>query len=148
MNKLIIAVDIGHFKAYRVTKEPSESPRIELIESFDTLKGHGKISEKVSDNLGRFGTAGNQNGSVTNTGTGEPHNTELENSQRMLKLIAGNINSLITKGNYDSWYLAAGKKINNSILEYLEPSVKAKLEKNISSDLTNADKSSILGHFE
>jgi hypothetical protein len=145
MNRLIIAVDLGHFKAYKVTKEPMESARIELIESYDSLGGHGKISEKVSDRAGRFGTVGSKNGIAT--GSGEAHNTELENSKRMLKLIANDINSLITKGGYDSWYLAAGKKINSHILENLEPSVKARLEKNISSDLTKVDKSAILDHF-
>jgi hypothetical protein len=146
MNRLIVAVDIGHFKAYKLTKEPMESARIKLIENYDSLEGHGKISEKMSDRAGRFGTVGSKNG--ISTGSGEAHNTELEHSKRMLKLIARDINSLILKGNYDGWYLAAGKKINGQIVENLDPTVKAKLEKNISSDLTKADKSAILGHFE
>ncbi|MHB8880251.1 MAG: host attachment protein [Thermodesulfovibrionales bacterium] len=145
MNRLIVAVDLGHFKAYRLIKEPEESPRLELIESYDTLEGHGRMSEKVSDSLGRFGTGG-QNGLATHSG--EPHNIELENSRRAVKLIARDINSLITKTACDGWYLAAGKQINGQILGSLDSSVRAKLNKNISLDLTKVEKSAILGHFE
>ncbi|MBI5102536.1 MAG: host attachment protein [Nitrospirae bacterium] len=146
MKKIIVTVDLGHFKAYNVTKEDMESPRITLIESYDSVEGHGKISEKFSDKTGRFGSVGSKNG--TTTGSGEPHNTQLENSKRQLKLIAKDINSIITRGNCDGWYLAAGKKINNQIVENLDPSVRAKLEKNILSDLTKADKAALLDRFQ
>jgi len=38
--------------------------------------------------------------------------------------------------------------INSQILENLEAGVKAKLDKNIMSNLTNTDKSDIMKHFE
>jgi hypothetical protein len=55
MNKIIIAVDLGHFKAYKITKNPMESTRTKLIKSYDAIDAHGKLSEKLTDNAGRFG---------------------------------------------------------------------------------------------
>ncbi|MGC2061626.1 MAG: host attachment protein [Thermodesulfovibrionales bacterium] len=145
MNKIIIAVDLGHFKAYSVTKEPLESTRIKLIESYDSLEGHGKISEKLSDKTGRFGSIGSRNSIAT--GSGEEHNTAMENSRRLAKLMAKDINAIVERNKCDSWFLAAVKKINGLIVENLAPAVKAKLERNIASDLTKIDKSEILNHF-
>lgn len=145
MNKIIVAVDLGHFKAYSVTKEPLESTRIKLIESYDSLEGHGKISEKLSDKTGRFGSLGSRNN--TATGSGEEHNAVLENIRRLAKLMAKDINAIVEGNNCDSWLLAADKKINGLIVEKLAPAVKARLEKNITSNLTKIDKSEILGYF-
>ncbi|MDA8083415.1 MAG: host attachment protein [Nitrospiraceae bacterium] len=143
MNKIIITADLGHFKAYRVTKAPEESARVQLIESFDSLDGHWKFSERLSDKAGRFGKpwAG------TATGSGEDHNIETENSKRIAKLISRDINELVGRNGCDGWYLAAAGKINNQILENLTPAVREKLEKNIAADLTRTGKSELLGHF-
>ncbi|MBA4373782.1 MAG: hypothetical protein C0402_13095 [Thermodesulfovibrio sp.] len=145
MKKIIIAVDLGHFKAYSVTKAPLESTRVTLIESYDSPAGHGKISDKLSDKTGRFGSVGGRNSK--STGSGEEHNAALENSRRLAKLMAREINAIIKRNNCDSWFLAAVKKINALVVENLTPAVKAKLERNILSDLTKTDKSEILHHF-
>ncbi|MBI5409568.1 MAG: host attachment protein [Nitrospirae bacterium] len=145
MSKIIITVDLGHFKAYRVTSDPLGRPIIELIESYDSIEGHGKLSEKLSDTAGRF-TGGGGEGEVAK-GYGEPHHLELEIRKKLVKMIAMDINALIKKEDCKSWYLAAGKKINKEIVNKLEPEVKAGLEKNIPGDLTNVRKSEILSHF-
>ena len=47
---IIITADQGHFKAYRVTEDsPDISPRVTLIESYDSIEGHGKLGDKLSD---------------------------------------------------------------------------------------------------
>ncbi len=52
---IIITADLGHFKAYRITKDPGEQGSgIALIEGYDSLEGHGKLSDKLSDSAGRF----------------------------------------------------------------------------------------------
>lgn len=145
MSKLIIAVDLGHFKAYKVSKKPLESERVEMIESFDNTDAHGKIGEKLSDSAGQFGLGGGKNGIK---GYGEPHNMEIENKKRAVKWLANNINELIFRENCKKWYLAAGKKINNRLVDCLDPDVKAKLSKNIASDLTKVKKSEILSYFQ
>jgi hypothetical protein len=146
MNKVIIAVDLGHFKAYKVTKNDLESPRIQLIESYDSIEAHGRLSDKLSDASGRFGMGGGKNGAAK--GYGEPHNMELEMEKKAAKLIAKDINTIIKKEGSPKWYLAASKMINSQILDNLEAGVKAKLDKNITSDLTKTDKSDIMNYFK
>ena len=146
MNKMIITVDLGHFRAYRITKNELESPKIQLIESYDSLENHGRLSDRLSDTSGRFGMAGGKNGAAK--GYGEPHNMELEMEKKAAKLIAKDINSLIKKEGPPKWYLAASKAINSQIIEHLDSAVKAKLDKNITSNLTKTDKAAIMKHFE
>ena len=145
MNKIIITVDLGHFKAYKVTNDPLGRPIIELIESYESIDGHGKLSEKLSDTAGRF-LGGGGKGEVAK-GYGEAHNLESELIRKLEKMIAMDINALVIKEDCESWYLAAGKKINKEIISQLEPEVKAKLEKNIPVDLTKVRKADILSHF-
>jgi hypothetical protein len=145
MDKVIIVADLGHFKAFKVSKEMMESSRIEMIENYDILETHGKLSEKLSDSAGTFGLGGGKTGI---RGYGECHNMETENSKRVIKKLADNINKLIKKEGCKQWHLAASRKINGKIMENLDRSVKARLSKNISSDLTKAKKADILARFE
>jgi hypothetical protein len=145
MNKIIVAVDLGHFKAYSIEATVTGN-KIDLIESYDSVEAHGKLSEKFSDANGRFGQNGGKNGAAT--GNSEPHNTRLEVEKRAIRLLARDISALITRQKCMKWYLAASKKLNGQILENLDPAVKSGLDKNISSDLTKIPKSEILKHFE
>lgn len=145
MNKIIITVDLGHFKAYRVTSDPLGRPIIELIESYDSIEGHGKLSEKLSDIAGRF-VGGGGKGEVAK-GYGEPHHLKSEIIKKIGKMIAMDINALIKKEDCKSWYLAAGEKVNGDIISKLEPEVRSRMEKNIPVDLTKVRKSEILDHF-
>lgn len=146
MNKIIIVSDLGHFKAFRITKEPLESPRITLIKSYDSIEGHGKLGDKLSDSAGRYMRRGGKN--EVAKGYGEPHNLGLEIQKKLIKMIAKDINTLIDSEDCKKWYLAAGKKINSQIIKNLKPEIKARLGKNISADLTKIDKSKILSYFE
>jgi hypothetical protein len=84
MNKIIIAVDLGHFKAYKITKNPMESTRTKLIKSYDAIDAHGKLSEKLTDNAGRFGTG--RGTKIEAKGYGEQHNLQTEIEKRSGKL--------------------------------------------------------------
>lgn len=146
MSKVIIAVDLGHFKAYRVTKEPFEkSAKAELIGSYDSMGARMKLSNKLSDAAGRFRLAGGRNGKAA--GYGEAHNLETEEEKRLVKQIAVDINELVSKEKCETWSLAAGKHINGLIIEHLDPGVKAKLDKNLYCNLTKAGKSELLDYF-
>jgi hypothetical protein len=146
MDRLIIAVDLGHFKAYKVSTDSPGSPKIKLVESYDSIEGHGKLSEKVSDGAGRFGVSGGKNGAAK--GYGEPHNIELEAEKKAARLIAKDIIAIIGKEGIKKWWFAAANKLNSLIMENLDPDIKAKMDKNINSNLTKTNKSEILKHFE
>lgn len=144
MNEIIVVADLGHFKAYRVSRAPLESARIEMLKSYDAVAAHGRLGEKLSDKAGRFGAKGGKNGIK---GYGEPHNIEQENKRRLVKQIAENISMIVKEGKFKKWHLAASGNINNQIIGNLDPSVKSGLDKNILSDLTKVRKSDILDYF-
>src|SRR4030067_3648610 len=145
MSTIIITVDLGHFKAYKVTMDPVASPKIELIESYDSIEGRLKLGEKLSDIAGRF-VGGGGKGEVAK-GYGEPHNLVSDMRKKLETMIARDINALVKKEDCEKWYLAAGERINKEIIEKLEPKVKAKLDKNITFDLTKIPTPEILSHF-
>jgi hypothetical protein len=62
-------------------------------------------------------------------------------------MMAKDIDSLIVREKCIKWYLASGEKTNRRIVENLSPETKARLDKNVISDLTKTDKSEILDHF-
>ncbi len=146
MNKIIIVVDLGHFKAFKVTKAQMESARITLIESYDSIDAHGKLGEKLSDRAGSFKRGDGQRKEAK--GSGEPHNMKIELEKRLTKLIANDINSLITREDFPDWNLSAPGKINGQIIENLAPDVKNKLGESITADLTKTAKSKILSYFK
>ena len=146
MNKIVIVVDLGHFKAFKVTKAQMESARVTLIESYDSIDAHGKLGEKFSDKAGRFKRGDGQRKEAK--GSGEPHNIKTEGEKRSTKLIANDINALISKEGYPKWDLAAPGKINKQIIEHLASDVKKELGRSIPSDLTETAKNKILSYFE
>ncbi len=147
MDKIIIIIaNLGHFKAYRVIKDPLEtSPRVTLIKSYNFIEGHGKLGDKLSDAAGRFRKGGRREAAAK--GSGERHNIELEIEKRIIKMIAKDINAVIASEKFEKWYMAAGDKINRQIIDSLTNEVKARLFKNITADLTKIDRSEILSHF-
>ena len=146
MRKIIAVVDLGHFRAYRVLENPGESTRLDLLDSYDIPDVHGKFMEKLTDAEGSFKRGEGKDG--TATGSGEPRHLELEIEKKVIKRIANDIGLLVEKEGCTKWYLAAGERINNQIVENLDPLIRAKLDKNIRADLTKTAKSEILGHFE
>lgn len=148
MSLIIIAVNLGSFKAFRVSEDPFEleSAKVELIRSHDVTESRMRISEKARDQAGRFYQGGGTG--ATESGFGEQHGIKLETEKRLVKLLSDDINTLITEENCDKWYLAAGKNLNGRLVESLLPMVREKLKKNVTADLTWADKTKIMDNFE
>lgn len=143
--KIIITVDRGHFRAYRLTKPPLGSEKISLIESYDSLDAHGKLGDKVTDKAGRFAMTGGREG--TPKGYGEPHNIELETEKKILKHLVRDIEVLLSRERCGSWYFAAPEDIVKRIVGSLKPELKERMKKAVSADLTKTDKSELMDYF-
>ncbi|HEB02051.1 MAG TPA: hypothetical protein ENI12_02345, partial [Nitrospirae bacterium] len=87
MKNIVITADLGHFKAYRITQDPEKltSPRIELIEAFDTIAGREKTHERYTDSPGVFRRKGGVSGAG---GFGERHGIDTEKEKRLVRLAA------------------------------------------------------------
>jgi len=146
MDKIIITADLGHFKAYKLTGTPIGKWKIDMIESYDSIEGHGKLGDKLSDTAGRFIGGGGED--RTSKGYGQAHNLEQEIQTKLAQMIAQDINFLIENEDHMAWCLAAPVKINSIIVKHLNPEVRTAMIKNIAADLTNIKKADIPGHFE
>ncbi len=148
MNDIVIAADLGHFKAYRITYDPLEmqSPRIELIEAYDTIEGKEKISERYTDSPGAFRRKGGRLISGAG-GFGERHSLDKEKERRLVRMAAESIIKLLVREGLPKWHLCACKSINNRLINGLPRLAKARLGRVVKADLTGAGKDEILSRF-
>lgn len=141
-NIVIVVTDLGNFKAYKLEKTNLNTPRLELMQ--ESLAGNGKIADKVSDQAGRYHNGMNAKWA---TPWGEPHNIELEDRKRRVRLVAQELDAMLRDSKVDGCWLAASKEINHQLLAELGSQSRAKILKNIPCDLTRTDKSQLLSHF-
>ncbi len=146
-NKLVVVVDLGCLKAYKVDyDEVSTNPRFEMIENMKTDEADGRISHKLTDEEGRF--HGGQRAQNEIRASGERHNIALEFERRAISQLAKTINRVVSK-NPESQpvYFAAIVEINRQVLGKLDPAVRARIEKTVPEDLTKIHVSKLLNHF-
>ena len=146
-NTLVVVVDLGCLKAFKLENGVTQRARLELVEQFDNPAAHNRLVERVTDQSGRFprGAAKPANGNVMSDG--ERHNMELEQRKRFVRELARRLNSLARNKEIECCFLAASREINHQLVEELEPRVRAKIEKNLSADLTKLERMEILGRF-
>jgi aminopeptidase N len=142
MNKVVVITDLGHFKAYRFSKTEQGTGKLDLIDSYDSIESHRKISEKLSDNA-----SSNIERSVEVKNTSKVQNIAIEREKRIIKNIADSINKIVREEKCDSWNLAAIKTINGQIIDAIDPDIKSRLKMNISADLTKMEKSELIKRF-
>ena len=148
MSKLLVLTDLGTFKAYKVEKDAySTSPRLEVVDAWETVYGDDRISRRLSDQAGQFSKGAKSFAAHNDMSNGERHNIELENRRRSMKQISEKLSTLLENGDFDGCYLAASEEINRTIVDNLAPGAKAKIEKNLHSNLVNANREEILKQF-
>jgi len=147
-NTLLVVADLAGFKAFKIENNHHlhRTPRLEFVGQFENHQAHGRLVDKVSDLSGRFprGEGVKAGGAMSD---GERHNIELEARKRLIRQMAQHLNNLARNLSIDECFLAASREINNTLLEELEPTVRAKIAKNIPADLTKLGRSEILRRF-
>jgi hypothetical protein len=147
-NTLVVVTDLGCFKAFKLeNNHPNQSPRLELLEEFNSADAHEKLVDHVSDSSGRFPRSTGRSNATGAMSDGERHNMELERRKRLVRQLAQRLNTLARKQEIERCLLAASREINHQLLEELEPQVRAKIEKNVPADLTKLERAEVLRHF-
>ncbi len=147
-NTLVIIIDLGCLKAYKLENgELNRAPRLELIEHYTNNQAKEHLVERVSDSSGRFGRGGIKSNSAGGMGDGERHNIQLEQRKRLVRELARRLNTLAKPREIERCLLAASREINHQLMEELDPAVRAKIEKNLSADLTKIETALLLNHF-
>jgi hypothetical protein len=144
MRPVVIVSDLGHFKAYAFERTDRGTPRLEVIEEFESPEAHIRVSEKLTDRAGRFGMGGERN---SLKGYGDLHNFEQEEQKKVLKKIASRIEKVIEKNQPERWYLSAPKKIQKQLVELLSEETRKKLKRALAADLTKLEKTDLLERF-
>jgi hypothetical protein len=140
---VIVATDLGTFKAYRLHHTERHTPRLEVIKEMEFVDSHGKLGDKVTDQAGRYKVP-TQNMAMS---YGERQKIGLELRRRLIKQAAGQLRTLVASRNVETCYFAASSEINDQILDEAGPAVRRKVEKNLSCNLTHLTKGDLLRHF-
>lgn len=144
MNSMIIVTDLGHMKAYRITRDelqPNTSPAFEDLADVDLENQHSRVSARVTDKAGRFSYGP---GSIA---VGERHNEEDEAKEHQLQAIVENINKVAGSDGHHI-YLAAPQTIIRHLIESLRPQVRQRIRRNLALNLVKAPKLELLRRFE
>ena len=140
---IIVATDLGAFKAYRLERTQMNTPRLEIVQQMELVDGHGKLGDKQTDQAGRYAVP-MQNRAMS---YGERQKIALELRRRLIKQIAERLTDLANNPDVAAIYFAAASEINDLILEEAGPQTRGKIEKNIACNLTNAQRAEVLKHF-
>jgi hypothetical protein len=142
--KLLIVTDLGLLKAYKVLTTPKGSLHLDPIETVVLDEARQRVLDKVTDLAGR-------RGSPTRNAGGAPladaHNLQLETRRRLVKKIAGLIETFVQKNAECGLWLAARREINASILSALLKNVRHRIEANLPLDLVHADGQELIANF-
>jgi Protein required for attachment to host cells len=130
-NKLLIVTDLGEFKAYKVELTPRRTPRLEPVEDIVLEDARLRVIETVTDMAGRRSGPTQKNWGAP---LADDHNLKLETKRRLIRQIAGHIQRLIQRTDFDGCWMAAHKEINHQILEKLPEAIRARIEKNFPLD--------------
>ncbi|MGZ5500861.1 MAG: host attachment protein [Nitrososphaeraceae archaeon] len=142
-NTIVIIADLGELKAFEVQENEGIvgndikiSHSLEMINNENFIEGRRKMSELMSDNMGRM-----------IHDTLEEHNAIEEIENRTLKDIAQNIEVIVNQIKPKQVLLAFPKEHNHQLFNMLDKNVQSLIAKNLPLDLVKTDKNKILSHF-
>jgi hypothetical protein len=145
--KVIVAADLGLLRAYRVVQAPTDrQPHLELLDELRPEIAHQKVSAQLSDQAGRFAKGSGARGVPGDLSSGEQHDLSLEKQRRLIKLLAGSINTLLAKTGVVC-SLAASAPIHRRLLDELAEPVRAKITTTLARNLTKSAPAALLAHF-
>jgi Protein required for attachment to host cells len=142
---LVIVIDRGGLKAYRVNETPTRGANLQLVQAFDITDAHGRYDEKLTDQAGRFPVS-NGNGRHANA-IAERTALETENDRRICRQLAGHIAEVVKRERAKSWSFAAPASIHSSVTDLLPARIRAGVVEHVKSDLVKIEPSKLSAHF-
>jgi hypothetical protein len=126
---LIIVVDRGRLKAYRVRETPTRGPALELVQAF----GIPNLND-----LSR---------SHRTTAVADWPLLEIEETRRICKQLAAEITRLVQLDFGEGWSLAAPESIYNEIVELIPIEIKERIIDHVPADLVKIPVTKLRSHF-
>lgn len=143
-DKLIIVVDLGLLKAYRIDVTPQKTRRLKQLQEIVMEEAHTRLKDRVTDSSGRHRAPTQKNHSAPMT---DDHNLKLEEKRRLIRKIAGRITDLIQHNAKNGCWLSAPKEINLQLLNELPPAIRQRIQKCVPCDFTKLSPPEVLEHF-
>lgn len=143
-----ITADLGLLRAYRLVQDTADrQPHLELVEELKPEAAHQKVADQVTDASGRFPKGGGAGHVAGDLSAGEQHNADLEQTRRLITLLATKINSLLTVDTVESCCLAVSAPIHLRLLDELTTPVRAKISQSLALDLAKLHPTELLKHL-
>ena len=133
---LVVVVDRGSLKAYKVNETPNRGASLQLVQAFNIMDAHGRYQDKVSDDAGGFpnGAAPGAMNSIA-----ERHGIENETERRVYRELADKIAETVKREAVEGWSFAAPARIHGAITELLPNEVRDRIIEHVNSDLVNTE---------
>jgi hypothetical protein len=141
---LVVVVDRGSLKAYKVNDTPNRGPSLQLVQAFNIMDAHGRYQDKVSDQAGAFPDAA---GPGAMNSIAERHGIENETERRVHRELADKIAETVKRENVEGWSFAAPARIHSAITDLLPNDVRDRIVEHVNSDLVNTEPAKLPGHF-
>ncbi len=146
-SSLIIVVDRGSLKAYRVDETPTRGPSLQLVQAFDITDAHGKLIDKVTDLAGRFPVSDGAGVHHHGASIGEHTQLETETDRRIYKQLADQIVKIAKNKGVEGWSFAAPASIHAAIVDLLPADVRDRIVEHVKSDLVKIEPAKLPTHF-
>jgi Protein required for attachment to host cells len=143
---LVIVVDRGSLKAYRVDETPTRGPSLRLVQAFDITDAHGRLVDKVTDMAGRFPVGDVGSGRHMNA-IAERTQLETENHRRIYRELAEQIAKVVKSDGIEGWSFAAPAEFHSAIVELLPNEVRNRIVEHVKSDLVKVEPAKLAAHF-
>ncbi len=148
METIIILANLGQLKGYRIVETPTRGRKLERVEEMVFPEAHGRFSNRLTDQLGRFSILG---------GVGPAKSTQqsdyetlpalAETERRLTRLLAEKIAGILHRERTEQWYFAAAPEIHDAVLEEIEPALRERLKRNVRADLVKTPPGELLARF-
>ena len=148
MDTIIILANLGRLKAFRMVDTPTRGPKLELVEDMNFTEAHGRFSEKVTDQSGRFPMTENAGPSMTSQQSSyEALPALAETERRLTRLLAREITMILDRERTEQWYFAANSEIHDAVMEGIPPALTERLMRDVHADLLKTPTPEVLSHF-
>jgi protein required for attachment to host cells len=141
---LVVVVDRGSLKAYKVNDTPNRGPSLQLVQAFNIMDAHGRYQDKVSDQAGAFPDAA---GPGSMNSIAERHGIENETERRVHRELAEKIAETVKRESAEGWSFAAPARIHGAITDLLPNDVRDRIVEHVNSDLVNIEPAKLANHF-
>ena len=142
---LIIVADRGSVKAYKVDETPNRGPSLHLIQAFDITDAHGRLSDKVTDQAGRFPTGDGATRHTVRWQSGR--DSTPKTIAEFIKQIAEHIVRIVKSEGMEGWSFAAPASIHSAVVDALSADVRDRVVEFVKSDLVKIEPAKFANAF-